>query len=386
MVIAADRISDWIDKGAVVSRYYNPGNLFDKVHIVLLNQETPNPVALQQMVGTAQFEVSIFPTGIPHFAKTLGWTPALLKRWSKPIVEVARRVKPSLVRCHWAFLNAFAAREIKKELGVPYIISLHANIDADVRREMDWGRRVRDWGYRRFERPVLEDADRVLPVYSPVVPYLDRLGLKNYEVAFNVVNSECLSPKESYQLHQPPRVACVGRQFRDKNPENLIRAVSELPPVELTLFGRGDYHEKLKALSGELKASARIHFVSAIPNNELCLLLKDFDIFAAHSETWEISKASIEAMHTGLPVILNRRVAGQSEEQREAPCLFVPDSVEGYLEGLNKLLGSESARATLGEKCRQFAKNHFSPEICEERYSQIYQRVMDKSKAQPALF
>ena len=47
MVILSDRLSELIDKGEVVPRYYNPGNLFRTVHIVLCNDDRPDPAQLR---------------------------------------------------------------------------------------------------------------------------------------------------------------------------------------------------------------------------------------------------------------------------------------------------------------------------------------------------
>ena len=51
MVLIPDRLSDLVSKGEITERYYNPGNLFDEVHIVMTNDDKPDPVALQKMVG-----------------------------------------------------------------------------------------------------------------------------------------------------------------------------------------------------------------------------------------------------------------------------------------------------------------------------------------------
>ena len=45
MVIVPDRLSELAEKGEVTRRYYNPGDLFDEVDLVLVNDDRPDPRA-----------------------------------------------------------------------------------------------------------------------------------------------------------------------------------------------------------------------------------------------------------------------------------------------------------------------------------------------------
>ncbi len=46
--IITDRLSHLEGKGEMTSRYYNPGEVFDDVHILMTNGDTPNPKNLQK--------------------------------------------------------------------------------------------------------------------------------------------------------------------------------------------------------------------------------------------------------------------------------------------------------------------------------------------------
>ena len=117
LVLITDRLTQLINKGEVTDRYYNPGDLFTDVHLVLCNDDAPDPRALQRMVGTARLTVHTLPAGISLFARTIGWRPTLLKNWAAGAVTLAREVRPSLVRCHGASINAYAALMIRRALG-----------------------------------------------------------------------------------------------------------------------------------------------------------------------------------------------------------------------------------------------------------------------------
>src|SRR3954454_2865035 len=308
IVAFTEAISEWIAKGEVVDRYLNPGDLFDDVHVLLTNNDTPDVEAVQRMSGRAAVHIHNVPLPRPSMVRTLAWRPRLLRGWADAAVDIAQKVQPSLVRCHGAWHNGIAAAEIKRRLGIPYVVSMHINPDEDVRgrpqERIDW----LQWrAIKSVERYTLRHADLVLPVYEPIVPYLKRMGVTRYEVAYNVLNTAALQVKDDYELNDPVEVISVGRQFEAKNPARLIRAVAGMDGVRLTLIGSGPLHDHLRAVADGTGYGDRIEFHSALSNDEVCARLAAADIFATHSEYWELSKTMIEALLTGLPMVVNRR-------------------------------------------------------------------------------
>jgi len=380
MIIAADRISEWINKGEVTERYYNPGNLFSEIHLVMLNEDHPCPEALQKLVGSAKVYLHHFPTGIPFFVKTFAWNPMLLSIWARNIIALAEKVKPELIRCHVAGLNSFVAMKIHEKLGIPYVVSLHINPDINVRVPgRNIVRRIRDHASEHLEILSLRAATMVLPVYKPIVPYLERIGVKRYKVAYNALNPTHFQRKTEYTLHSPIKVISVGRQFTEKNPDNLIRAIAKMKNVDLTLVGNGTHHQRLKDLAIELCVQDRTRFFPSIPNDDLCRMLPSFDIFATHTEYWELSKSVLEPLITGLPVLLNRRKGEPVPELTEDICAFVDNTVEGYQEGLEKLISSETLRRKLGNQAFEHAKANWHPERTEAVFVETYRKILKKN-------
>ena len=377
MVIIPDRLSDIIAKGEVTARYYNPGELFREVHIVMANDDAPDAVKAQALVGDAKLVLHNLPAGGSMFLRTLGWRPSLLNRWGRQAVELARTLNPELVRCHGAHVNAYAALRIKEALGVPFVVSLHINPDEDVRnRARGFRERLVANAVRAAERTALRGADLVMPVYTPIVPFLDRLGVDNYEVAYNVLNPEHLRRKESYNLHAPVRILSVGRQFAEKNPENIIRALASIEGAVLTIIGDGTIHGDLVGLVAQLGLEDRVHFKRAVPNDELCESLADYDIFAVHTEYWELSKSVLEPLLTGLPIVINRRKGAPVPELDDKICLLVENSTEGYRGAIERLIQDHGFREGLGRKAYEHANAHWSPRATEAKYVDLYRRTM----------
>ena len=382
LVIIPDRISDILDKGEYQPLYYNPGELFQEVHILTTNDDRPDLGQLQRTVGSAKLEVHNLPEAPTIVGQRWAWLQRrALRQWAAPAVDLARRLRPDLIRCHGADWNIWAAQQIKATLGIPYVVSLHINPDVNPpRRYVGSGLTPVQRRHNRFfdmiEADGLRSADLVMPVYSPIVPYLERLGVRHYEVCYNVLDGSRLKAKSDYALHDPARIVYVGRLFDDKNPANIIRAVAELDHVTFTIVGDGPIRAALAAIEGECGVAGRVTFRPAVANDELCLMLQEFDLFAVHSEYWEISKSVLEALLAGLPVIINRRNGPPVPELEGDFVIKVNNTVGEYRDALQRLLSDDAERATLGRRALAQARKLWAPERTEAKYVEIYRRFM----------
>jgi len=407
LVIIPDSLSALIEKGEITDRYYNPGNLFDEVHILMCNDDKPDPRELQKTVGSARLYLHNLPEDPKYFfhnhprfqawllepwAKfflklAIFWQFHGLNRWAKPAVDLARRIKPNFIRCHGNDYNAYVASRIKNELGIPYVVSLHTNPDVDPRRRSlppyaSWREQLFATVFDAIEIEGLRRANRVLLVYKSIIPYLERVNCSNYELAYNVLLSDHLAKKEDYTLHNPVRVISVGRHYVHKNPENIIRAVGNLSNVYLTLVGDGPYQEKLQALVSECGLENRVVFIPSIPNSKLCSMLCEYDIFAVHVEAFGISKTVLEALLVGMPVIINRRVGagGQVPELDGDFIMMVDNTSNGYAQAITNLMENDALREQQGRKAFAHAQENWASAKTEMKYVEVYKRVMAQAK------
>lgn len=371
LVLVPDAVSDLIAKGEVVERYYNPGDLFGEVHLVLTNDDRPDPSAVQPMIGTAALHIHNLPT--PSFRRTFGWQPPLIRDWTRAGLDLAGEIRPALVRTINNFIEGYLASEIKRAYGTPYVVSLHGVWDRDCL--VSWEDRLLHRFRKKFEQRALRDADAVIAVYEPIIRYAQELGAGRVELIYNVLADGHLEPKAGYELARPVRLITVNRQRLEKNPENIIRAVSELD-CEYLVVGDGPYHERLEALAHDLGCADRVRFVRAIPNAELSASYKDFDLMVSHCDYWGVSKTLLEGALVGLPIVVNHHPLVPILDYEGGWVRLCENTVEGYRRAITELVENRAEREALGRRAGEHARRFFAPSEMEQRTTELYRSVI----------
>lgn len=378
LVVIPDRITEILDKGEFAPRYYNPGDFFDDVHLVLMNDDRPDPGALQAIVGNATVTLHNFAPA--SFDETWFRVPRL-REWAKEAVGIARAIAPDMIRAYGHYTSTFAAAEMKRALGVPLLVSLHGNPDVDYYRgrlARTWRQRFEGWMSRPYEIDSLRAADLVMPVYSPIVPFLKSIGVTRYEVVYNVVGPG-LEARSNYPAKTEWRALCVGRQTADqKNPASIIAALDGLPNVSLDLVGDGELHDGLKALAVRCGVSERVRFHRTMANAGVLELMRQADLFVYQSDNYEISKGTMEASLAGLPVILNRRRGGLADEVRQGPFHVVDDNPVAYRDAIRRVTTDDAFREDLGRRAAAYALHRWHPDVMEARVVEISRALIAK--------
>lgn len=372
LVIVPDRLSVLLAKGELTTRYYNPGEVFDEVHILMTNDDHPNPAELQKQVGRAKLVLHNLPAGHRLFFTTLGWQKMLLAPWIAKGVALARAIRPDLIRTHGNFLEGYLASCIKKQLGTPFVTSLHGVWDRDELDSML--RRTRSAFRAKLERACLSAADAVIAVYRPILRYARDYGAREVHLIYNIVAGGNIAAKSDYTLARPPRLITVNRQRKEKDPSNIIRAIAGIE-CEYLLIGDGPYHDQLRQLAHELGCADKVKFVKAIPNEELCALLSTCDLMLSHCDYWGLSKTLIEGALAGLPIIVNEHPIEAIPDYEGGWVMTCDNSSDGYRAAILKMLGNDDMRQALGRAAHAHARTYFEPKAMEQKTAAIYRRL-----------
>ena len=388
-VLLGEPPSSLVRKGELIPRYYNPGNVFDRLHFVVFAPEAADPEALvphlKAASGNAEVEVDVVRLPDRLFATTLGLRPALLASRLSTTVDAVSDGQPDLIRAYANGLHAFVGALVSEQQNIPFVVSLHINPDVDLRGRARFRHDPREalvWqALQSVEARVMRQADRTIAVYRPILPYVRRLGARRVDLIYNAVNGEELVPRTGYSLHDPPQLLCVGRQFREKNPENILRGLRRLRDrhqldARVTLVGDGPLHARLVETAREEGVSDAVRFERGLPNRDVCRLLSSADIYVAHSEYWEVSKPVLEASLLGLPIVLNRRTGSPVPEYESGWVHLVDDTPDAYADALAELLTDTAARESRGRRARAFALENWDPARMERRVADLYEELV----------
>lgn len=369
LIIARHRPSVLIEKGEYIARYYNPGDVFDEIHLLLTNGDRLDTNQFAEAAGRATLFVHNLPR--PDILRTLGWQKLLIRGWVKEGIRLAGEINPALIRVHNNFIEGYLAQKIKRSLGIPYLVSLH---HSEWQFKDTLQERIFGLIWNKFEHAPLREADGTIGVYASNYEYAQMLGASNPQLIYNVV-SDRIPKKTSYKFSKPPRLITINQQIKSKNPENILRAVQKID-CEYLVVGNGPYHKQLVALAKELGIENRVTFSTGIPNLELTAQLKDFDLHVSHCDVWGMPKSVMEASLAGLPTLINYHPQRPIQEYDETWLLRCANTPEAYCEAIQSLLMDKKLRERYGQAAQKFAKEHFDPVEMEARLATLYRETM----------
>jgi glycosyltransferase involved in cell wall biosynthesis len=109
---------------------------------------------------------------------------------------------------------------------------------------------------------------------------------------------------EGRTRHAPFRLLYLGRFVAFKNLSSLLRAMTELPGVTLTLVGEGPLLHLLEGNMRGLRLQDRVIFHPKVHQDERDNLFREYDLLVVPSVTEISPNVALEARAAGLPVLL----------------------------------------------------------------------------------
>lgn len=277
----------------------------------------------------------------------------LVTSWLLPLV--LRGVRPTAVQAQSALHGGLVVAAYCRLRRIPFMVDIHGE---HYLRAGQVGARWNRWvvkplsalTYRRATRIralSMEMAKEVGSVYGP------EIGAK-VVVLGNRVDLERFSPpKVSYALNKPPRLICVGALNDNKNQVGLVRDLgsSELA-CRLVLVGDGPARDAIREAAEE--SGVEVVLTGRMQHDQLVDLLRDADIYVHYSRSEAVSRAVLEAMAMGLPVVAapGGFLDGIVNDGRNGIRLRTRCDDE-LAAALRSLLGSEDLRRALGGTARE---------------------------------
>lgn len=239
----------------------------------------------------------------------------------------------------------------------------------------------REWLYYGLERAIFRHVHAIIAPTRDMFRLLRRLGIppsRLHVIPNGIHVAERAAPPRT-PASGCTRLLYLGRLSAEKDPANLLRAVSELAkgglPVQLTMAGDGPHRPAVERLIADLGLQPVVRLAGFVA--DVMPLLAASDILVNPSRTECMPNSVLEAMWAGVPVVATD-VGGVSE--------MIRDEVDGLLcrpcdpSALARKVARLAADKKLGGRLAASAHlrilAEFSFERRMERVTDLYHQVL----------
>lgn len=375
-VFPNDPVSAYVAKGEIKTRYFNPCEMFDEVHVMSLADHDCEPRAAQEVAGRAR--LLIHPIGRMS-PRTIGG----LGQVRRSLLKTLEAINPDVIRAYNPLFAGWLAVSCARRLRKPSVVSIHGNYDRDVRRLfLIEGRLFRFAKYVLFclttEPYVLRHADKVICAYEFPVDYVKHHGARDVSVIYNRVDVERFKPVSRSGRSDSIHILTVGRLDREKNHACLIRALEGTNGLHLRIIGDGEEYSALTALARRLNVSNRVEFRRQIPHRNIHCEYEKADVFAIATRYGGVHIPVLEAMAAGLPIVVPQPRWEDAPELAADVAQVVENRPLAFRTAFLRLRDDPSLRQRLGALARVRIMP-FRGDVMEARERQVYEQVLAQS-------
>lgn len=225
----------------------------------------------------------------------------------------------------------------------------------------------------RGAEKVVAKSEREIEMIHAVDPHLICLSIPNG------VDIVAFKPNQTKSEAGPLRILCVGRLIERKGQHHLIEAVKGLADegidVRLDLVGTGDARADNEALAARLGLADRVHFLGYVPREKIAVHYAAAHVFVLPSYNEGMSVALLEAMSSGLAVVVTP-TGGTPElvEPEINGLVFDWGDVDRLTAHLRRLARDRSLVRRMGEMSRRRAGD-FSWDRAALRYIDLLKQL-----------
>ena len=373
VVLPNDPLSAYLVKGEIKSRYFNPKNLFDEIHVISLFDSDAKEDEVKEVAGTASLKIH-----------TVGKTTLLnIKSKRKLVIDLIKKIQPDVIRSYNPLLQGWIASQAGKELKIPVVISLMGDYDRDLRYFAKKNKNIKSYLKLLYTKNFLEsfaikNASAIIIIYDFIRKYAEKMGAKNISLIYNRIDLSQFSPNvEPAFRESKPVVICVGRLMKEKNQECLIKAVKDLDVI-LLLIGDGPQYNELVNIANELGIKDKIRFERAIPHKEIHKYYASSDIFALPIKYGGFAIPVLEAAASGLPIILPKQEFDPNPDLIKDFAMLVDNDPSSFRDAISKIMTDKNTRDKMIQNGLQVIKT-ISSEIMEEKEKELYLSLFQKN-------
>ena len=282
--------------------------------------------------------------------------------------------KDSIIHVHIAQVMipeiVFLISKIRK---IPYIAHIHADVGPSGKLGF-----LLPFYKKMFLRKILNSALKIVVPTRDYVNLIDKKytipKTKIYEVP-NGVDLECFKSM-STKLHSPVRLLSVSRLSRPKNIPLLIQSFKLViennhQNAELHIVGEGEEKNKIFNLIKKEELEKKVLLHGALLGKDLYDIYSYSDIFILTSECESFGLVLIEAMASGLPIVVSDITSVKNIIKNNITGLLVKPTPKDFAQAVQKLLSNPQLRKKLIKNGLEESKKYDWNKIVQ-KFEHIY--------------
>ena len=313
-------------------------------------------------------------------------TTGELLRFSRKALAYCRKLKEQK---HYELCHAFfgiPCGYIARRLRLPYIVSLRGSDVPYYSARFALADRLI---FSRLSCRIWADAGAVVANSEDLKNLAGRTAPEqNIQIIPNGVDTERFHPGAGAEVNESVqhgasagndsaptfRALTVGRLIPRKRIDLMLRALTQVRAVTLTVVGSGPEERALRELARELDVA--VDFLGARPAEELPALYRRHDLYISAAEHEGMSNSLLEALASGLPIITTDTggarslIAGNGEIVSRATPADLGRAVESIC------TTDPATRAAMSRRSREIALQYSWSEVAQQ-YLKLYRQVRD---------
>ncbi|HOA29181.1 MAG TPA: glycosyltransferase [Candidatus Cloacimonadota bacterium] len=241
-----------------------------------------------------------------------------------------RQRKIDCLHANFGLPDGIATRMLSEKLGIPYLITEHQGVIADLLAEPS---------LKNMLVPAYNHAHRVIAVSDSTANSLSQSGVSRDKVSVipNGINPELFRHSERAGLMR--RLLFVGNLVENKGVQILLQTLALLNDTDLylSIVGDGVFRPELERLTSTLGLDDQVSFIGEVAPAKLAQLYRQHDALAHPSFIESFGLVVVEAMACGLPVLATRNGGSEHIVTEKTGILVEPRDVNALAEGIRQL-------------------------------------------------
>lgn len=275
------------------------------------------------------------------------------------IREENKKQKFDITLAFFTIPCGFVAYLLKLFHGIPYVVSLRGADVPGFSEKYDQ--------FYLFAKPLVRflwhRAEKVVPNSVGITELAKRTDTTQaMEIIENGVDTEIFRPKMEGKSFSPVIFLSTSRLTPRKGIHHLLEAFAVAAkyakvPVELHLIGEGEQRESLEARAKELGIGEMVRFFGRVEHEKLSAFYQQAHVFVLPSKNEGMSNAALEALASGLPLVVSGTGGMQELVTDGKNGLFIdPELTAPFAEALVSLAQNQGSLISFGKESRRRAE------------------------------